>query len=145
MQFNQEYSPFNYVIRKHNHNEITVSIPISPEQLHGDQKQTGQALSLELETHTQSFLLAPTDLVPSWPVKSTADLEEAHLPQLLKFDPEVILLGSGQRIVWPAMTLVKTLNDQNVGIEVMDTAAACRTFNILMHEGRRVLAALILE
>jgi uncharacterized protein len=70
-------------------------------------------------------------------------LEEADYATLLTDSPEIVLLGTGEKQRFPKPSLLRTLIDARVGIEVMDTRAACRTFNILVAEGRRVTAALI--
>jgi uncharacterized protein len=71
-------------------------------------------------------------------------LAEADFAALLAYDPEIVLFGSGDRQRFPNPRLGRALTDAHVGIEVMDTPAACRTFNILTGEGRRVVALLLL-
>ena len=63
--------------------------------------------------------------------------------ELLTFQPELVLFGSGERIRFPAPLLLKGLFSQGIGVETMDNGAACRTFNVLAGEGRRVLMALL--
>jgi uncharacterized protein len=62
----------------------------------------------------------------------------------LTLEPEIVLLGTGRRQQFPHPRLTQALLEQGVGVEVMDTAAACRTYNVIMLEGRRVAAALLL-
>ena len=64
---------------------------------------------------------------------------------MLELEPEIVLLGSGRRLVFPRQEIFGQVLGRNIGLEIMDTAAACRTFNILAAEGRRVAAALILD
>ncbi len=71
-------------------------------------------------------------------------LAEGDFTALLGHQPEIVLLGSGATQRFPHPRLARALADANVGIEVMDTPAACRTFNILAGEGRRVVALLLL-
>ena len=70
-------------------------------------------------------------------------MTEAHIDALLELDPQVILLGTGARQIFPAMALLARGLARSIGIEVMDTGAACRTYNILMAEGRQVVAGLL--
>ena len=70
-------------------------------------------------------------------------LAEADFAALLAHKPEVVLLGTGATLRFPHPRLLAPLTDARVGVEVMDTPAACRTFNILSGEGRRAIAALI--
>ena len=95
--------------------------------------------------HTRSLLVTPDALVGDWPPSSIEPLTSTHLKALLALQPEVVLLGTGARLSFPAADVLRPLIDAGIGYEVMDTRAACRTFNILMAEGRRVLAALIID
>lgn len=93
---------------------------------------------------TTSFALAPDRLVESWPVTDARSLEQAHLDPLLALAPEVVLLGTGGRQVFPSAAVIAYCLGRGVGFEVMTNAAAARTFNVLAAEGRRVVAAFIL-
>ena len=73
-----------------------------------------------------------------------ADSAEGDFADLLAHRPEVVVFGAGPAIRFPHSRLTRALTEARVGIEVMDTAAACRTFNILAAEGRSVVAALLL-
>ena len=93
---------------------------------------------------TRSFLLAPDRLVEDWPVTDVRALQPADLDAVLALDPEVILLGTGERQVFPGAAVMAAALGRGVGLEVMGNAAAARTFNVLAGEGRRVVAAFIL-
>jgi uncharacterized protein len=71
------------------------------------------------------------------------DLEVEHLQAVLALEPQIILLGTGERQVFPAPAIAAAVQAAGIGLEVMDTRAACRTYNVLVQEGRRVAAALI--
>jgi len=96
------------------------------------------------ERHETSLIVQPEDL-RRWPVSAFSALAEAHFAQLAALGPEVVLLGTGGRLRFPQARLSAPLARAGVGLEVMDVQAACRTYNILMAEDRRVLAALIFE
>lgn len=83
--------------------------------------------------------------VTAWPIGGFESLDEAAFASLAALGPELVILGSGARIRFPAPALLRPLMDRRIGIEVMDTAAACRTYNVLLAEGRAVVAALIFE
>ena len=85
------------------------------------------------------------DAVKVWEVTAFEALAAGHLMNLLTFSPEIVLLGTGARLRFPAPALTQPLTVAGVGIEVMDTRAACRTFNVLSSEGRKVLAAVFVE
>ncbi len=80
-----------------------------------------------------------------WPAPSYEALDATHFAQLAELDVEVVLFGSGPRIRFPRPAWIAPLAARRTGIETMDTAAACRTYNILAQEGRTVAAALLLE
>ncbi|RYF45844.1 MAG: hypothetical protein EOO27_40585, partial [Comamonadaceae bacterium] len=81
----------------------------------------------------------------AWPCSSFESLTEAHFAVLAALQPEVVIFGSGSRIRFPRPAWIAPLVRQGVGVETMDTAAACRTYNILAAEGRHVVAALLIE
>ena len=93
----------------------------------------------------RSFALAPDRLVEDWDAPGTATaLEPAHLDALLALAPELLVLGTGQRQVFPPAAVMAACLTRGIGIEVMDNAAAARTYNVLAGEGRRVVVALLL-
>jgi uncharacterized protein len=94
---------------------------------------------------TRSLLLMPEHLDESWGPDTFDTLTTEHLVQLTTFTCDVLLLGTGLRQRFPSPALLRPLIESGRGFEIMDTAAACRTYNILVGEGRIVLAALIIE
>jgi uncharacterized protein len=91
-----------------------------------------------------SFLLAPDRLVEDWPVTRADQFDLGAIDSIIALNPEVVLLGSGARQVFPPREAQIALLRQRIGVEVMDNAAACRTYNLLASEGRRVVAAIML-
>lgn len=91
-----------------------------------------------------SFLLAPNRLVTDWRPSSIDTLEIADLEPVLAMEPAVVLLGSGASLRFPAPAVMAACLTRGIGIEVMDNAAAARTFNVLATEGRRVVAAFVI-
>jgi uncharacterized protein len=81
----------------------------------------------------------------AWAAASFDDLGPDHFAVLAQLDAEVVIFGSGSRIRFPQAAWLRPLMDKRIGIETMDTAAACRTYNILAQEGRSVAVALLLE
>ncbi|MFM6985052.1 MAG: Mth938-like domain-containing protein [Hydrogenophaga sp.] len=99
------------------------------------------------ERHQRSLLLSATDGPRPWDCADFDELRASHFDQLLaQFaePPELVLLGSGSRLRFVHPSLLTGLIRRRIGVETMDTGAACRTYNILAGEGRRVLAALLL-
>lgn len=97
------------------------------------------------DSYSQSVILTPQRLIHPWAPQSLKDLTTIHFNELLKLSPQVILFGSGPSLIFPSQELLTFLWQQKQGIEVMDTSAACRTFNVLAAEGRNVAAALLIN
>jgi uncharacterized protein len=93
---------------------------------------------------SRSFLLAPDRIVEDWPVADASSLDPTHVDAILALQPELVLLGTGKRQVFPAAAFLASFLRKGVGIEVMDNPAAARTYDLLAGEGRRVVAAFIL-
>lgn len=94
------------------------------------------------ETYRSSLLVMSDWVDAGWEPESVTELTTKHLSQLIEKRPEIIILGTGERQLFPAPRLFTDLMDAGIGYEVMGTAAACRTYNILLAEGRTVLGAL---
>lgn len=92
----------------------------------------------------RSFLLATNRAVEDWPVTDATALDASHVDAILELQPELVVLGTGQRQVFPAAAFMAGFLRQGIGIEVMDNAAAARTYDLLAGEGRHVVAAFIL-
>lgn len=93
---------------------------------------------------TRSFLVAPDRVVEDWPVTHSAEFDVAAADTIAALDPEVVLLGTGERQVFPPREALVSLLRRQIGVEVMDNAAASRTYNLLAQEGRRAVAAFML-
>jgi uncharacterized protein len=95
--------------------------------------------------HATSLVVSGERLITDWPVSSVEGLAADHMAAIVELAPEVVLLGTGDAFRFPEPALLAPLYKAGIGVEVMDTAAACRTYNILLAEGRNVLAALIVQ
>lgn len=97
------------------------------------------------EKITRSVVIGSRGERIDWPGERFEDLGAEHFQALAELGPEVVIFGSGQKIRFPQASWLKPLMGKGIGIETMDTAAACRTYNVLAQEGRHVAAALLLE
>ena len=95
--------------------------------------------------YSHAVLLSSDGEILEWAIKSFEDLSPADFIQMATLKPELIIIGTGKRQRFPKPELLKTLIEAKIGFEVMDSQAACRTYNILVGEGRQVLLALIVE
>lgn len=121
MQLNLESSSAKYQIRKHTPGCVTVN----------DQD------------YRESILVMPEYLAP-WPVKTAVELQAQDLLKLLDLKPELILIGTGDNMEFLDPQLCYSITQHKIGLEIMTTAAACRTYAILIAEQRNVLAALVI-
>jgi uncharacterized protein len=90
-----------------------------------------------------SSVIVTGEIVEAWDAKNIWSLAAGSFARLLEIRPEIIIIGTGQAFTFPPPAALLPLVEARIGYEVMDTGAACRTFNILIGEGRNVLAALI--
>lgn len=122
MQLNLEHPDYEYLLRGADGTTVVVN-----------------------ERHlTASFFLSPQQLVEGWPVDDARGLEATDIDPLLALDPEVVLLGTGGTQVFPPASVMAACLGRGIGLEVMNNAAAARTFNVLASEGRRVVAGFML-
>ena len=105
---------------------------------------SGGAIVVGKERYTESVALTPDGLVAGFVPPPLEDLAMSHFEVLLADEPELLILGTGQRTVFPPRELTFAFARRRIGLEVMDTAAAARTFNVLAGEGRRLAAVLYL-
>ncbi len=96
------------------------------------------------KAHRQSIVILPDRIITEWDPRSVTDLTHDHFRVIADLQPDVVLLGTGLKQLFPPPGLYATLLDRGIGIEMMDTASACRTYNLLMAEGRKVAAVLLL-
>ncbi|MEW5756923.1 MAG: Mth938-like domain-containing protein [Pseudomonadota bacterium] len=145
MQVNLDFNHAAYTIRRYERGSITVQHPlVDPD--HPDapiQRDTNGRPIFQEEVFTRSLILMPQTLIRDWPPQSFAELAAESLNVLLGYPLEIILLGTGARQQFPGLDVTRLFMQKGIGVEVMDTAAACRTYNILMTDGRGVAAALI--
>ena len=135
MKFSQETADSGYLIQSFEQGSITVMLPDS----------IGEGGMPLLTTLQQSFIIAPQRLIDDWSPQSLAELQAEDLEIVTELEPEVLLIGSGAQMRFPDPRVLAGMMGRGIGIEVMDSAAACRTYNILAGEGRRVAAAILIQ
>jgi uncharacterized protein len=100
------------------------------------------AIRINDADYSESIVLTPDDQLTIWSDKPIADLTDADFNSVFDTKPEIVLLGTGTSNVFPPRELTFAFARKGIGLEVMDTSAAARTFNVLANEGRRVAAVL---
>jgi uncharacterized protein len=93
--------------------------------------------------HTESVVVPWRGAVLPWQADSFESLCADHFARIAALKPELVIFGSGPHLRFPAPALLRPLIDAGIGVETMDTAAACRTYNVLLAEGRSVVAGLL--
>ncbi len=143
MHFAQETDARAHVIRSYAPGEIVVALPVTPEEILAA-RQNQREIQLKTRSVTDHVVITPDTLVDDWSPRSVNELGQRDIDLFLRLQPEVVLLGTGAALLRPPPRLERALNSEGVGLEVMDTASACRTFNILTFEGRRVVLAMFM-
>lgn len=102
-----------------------------------------EGIRIGARVYTSGLILTPRRILEDWGPPLPRSLDPGHLQPVIDLDPELIVLGTGRVQVFPDPAIYAAVLGRGIGLEVMDTGAACRTYNILMTEGRRVAAALL--
>jgi uncharacterized protein len=119
-----------------------------PDQLDGVNvisRHDTDSIQVNADRYAFSMLVPARGEVQPWPVSDFAELTAEHFQQLLSLEPELVIFGSGAKLRFVKPALLRPLIDRHIGVETMDTGAACRTYNVLASEGRAVVAALLVE
>jgi len=123
-------------------------LKFQPDQLDGVNNITHydpDRLRVNADFYAESVLVPWVGAPRPWKVSSPDALTPAHFEELLALGPEVVIFGSGPRLKFVSPALYRSLIDRRIGIETMDSGAACRTYTVLANEGRKVVAAILLE
>jgi uncharacterized protein len=96
-------------------------------------------------TVTKSFALSASAIVEDFPYTASDQLDDAAIDAISALTPEVVLLGTGSRIVFPPQKILAAFLKRGIGFETMDSAAAARTFNVLIEEGRKAVGVFLLN
>jgi uncharacterized protein len=102
-------------------------------------------VEINAQHYASSLIVMPESEPRDWPVSRFEDLTAEHFEQILADEPDVVILGTGERQRFAHPRLTASLTSRRIGVECMDNQAACRTYNILMGEGRKATLALILN
>ena len=105
---------------------------------------TDTSVTINDEQFTRSIVIQPEQLMRDWSPRTVDELDPTSIQSLAKLNTEIILLGTGNKQAFPDQRLLIPCYDRGIGVEIMDTPAACRTYNLLLEEGRAVTAALII-
>lgn len=102
-------------------------------------------IQINEKTFTQSIIIAPDHLIDDWKPQTITELNTEALASVIALKPDILLIGTGSALVLLPIEMYGDLINLGIGVEIMDTSAACRTFNALSAENRNVVAALIIR
>ncbi len=140
MQVNQDFNPSVYIIRSYGDGHIVLYLPSDKR---GAEPSPGEP-PLPTKRVQRSIIITPRNLIEDWAPQTHAELTEAHFETIAALKPEIVLLGTGSKLVFPKPAFTAPLLRRGIGVETMATAAACRTYNFLVSDGRDVAVALMM-
>ncbi len=105
---------------------------------------TDDSFRLKDQLINTNLVISKERLIENWLEDGLHNLATHHLDIVIEWQPEIILLGTGKTLNFPGQELISHVTTKNIGFEIMDTGAACRSYNLLIDEGRDVVACLIL-
>jgi len=123
-------------------------VKFQPDSLEGVNtiaRHDGGSVWIGNQSYSGSVVVPWSGPVRAWSPADFDALTQAHFDEVLQLQPELVIFGSGARLRFPPPALLRGLIARRVGVESMDSAAACRTYNVLVSEGRTVVAALLLD
>ena len=100
-------------------------------------------ITINGDAFNSSLIISPARLVTEWGPDTFANIATQHIAQIIELEPEIIILGTGDQLHFPEPDLIAAIFENRIGFEVMDTGAACRCYNLLLSEKRKVAAGLI--
>ncbi|OGT34917.1 MAG: hypothetical protein A3F11_06065 [Gammaproteobacteria bacterium RIFCSPHIGHO2_12_FULL_37_14] len=103
------------------------------------------AIQINDRIFTHSLIITPRSLIEQWSPQTITELSAQTLSPILALKPDIVLIGTGSTLIFPAVEIYGEFINAHIGVEIMDTAAACRTYNALSSENRNVVAALIVK
>ncbi len=101
-------------------------------------------IKINTRLFTQSLILSATTLISDWRPQQLSDLMAADFAAIIALRPDILLLGTGATLEFPSISCYGELINLGIGVEIMNTGAACRTYTALTAENRNVIAALLL-
>lgn len=141
MQINQDYNTSAYTFRSYGQGKAEIFDPLGENSIVSP--DTAAAVA-NVRTLTSSLLMLPEKLVEDFAPGNLDELTAEHLKPLLEHKPELLILGTGEKIRFPKPEVTQVLLTRGIGVEVMDNGAACRTYNFLTSDLRRVAVVLLI-
>ena len=106
---------------------------------------TANTITVAGNTYTDNIIIGNDSIIENCLPQTIQQLTIEHLDSVLLMQPEIVLFGTGDRISHPADTVIQALFENNIGMEIMDTGAACRSFNFLLGESRKIAGLMFIQ
>ena len=138
-----------YVISERAHSfcsgiHVKIELDSNAEIQHHIASYSPGSVVIDEQHYNTSLIVSPERVIAEWEPANFTDLAAHHMESVIALQPEIVVLGTGRHLRFPATDVLEPLLKQEIGYEIMDTGAACRCYNILTTEGRRVIAALLM-
>lgn len=133
-QFNLE-TTHKLAIQSYDSGEINIAL---------SGNQDGKAAGKRIQSMKNSFILTPNQIIEQWQYNAVSEWSLESFKPLISQQPELVILGTGKDLTFPDHQALQSFHQAGVGVEVMNTASACRTFNVLVSENRFVVAGLLI-
>ena len=146
MQINPDFNTSAYTIRAYRTHEVDIYVPELVEAAPST-VESNTNIDEEVKNYTtlkHSFIVTTDKLIKDWAIENPHMLTEKHFRELLALKPEIVIIGTGKKIHFADNVYTLPLTQAGIGVEFMDTAAACRTYNFLVSDGRKVAAAIFM-
>lgn len=121
-----------------------MNINLESSDNHSIQAYSDTEIIINSTRYTNNLIISSSEIINEWSIHSIQTLNDNNMTEILQFNPEVIIIGHKKRGLFPPSILLATLAQQRIALEGMSIGAACRTFNVLLNEGRKVVLGLIL-
>ncbi len=123
---------------------MKIELDSNAEAHHHIASYSAGSVVIDEQHYNTSLIVAPDRIISDWEPVCFGDLAASHLDTVVSLQPEIAVIGTGRALYFPTAEVLEPLLKQEIGYEIMDTGAACRCYNILATEGRRVVAALLM-
>jgi len=140
MQVNQDFNTGAYTVRSYGTGHVVVIVPADKR---GPATTPDEAPPMT-QTFQRSIIITPSRLIDAWPPQTPDELRGEHFDDFAALQPALVLIGTGAKLIFPNPAYTAPLLRRGIGVEVMNTAAACRTYNFLVSDGRDVAVALMM-
>ncbi len=133
-QFNLE-TTHKLVIQSYDSGEINIAL---------SGNQNSETSGNHIQSMKSSFILTPNQIIEQWQYSAVSEWSLESFKLLISQQPELVILGTGKNLTFPDHQALQSFHQAGIGVEVMNTASACRTFNVLVSENRFVVAGLLI-